>query len=39
MADQATEMSRVNPLPRALTILLGLAAAMVVILGPASWPG
>ena len=33
MADQATETSRVNPLPRALTILLGLAAAMVVILG------
>ena len=33
MADQATETSRVNPLPRALTILLGLAAAVVVILG------
>ena len=33
MADQATAPARVNPLPRALTILLGLAAAMVVILG------
>ena len=33
MADQATETSRANSLPRALTILLGLAAAMVVILG------
>jgi predicted PurR-regulated permease PerM len=33
MADQATTPARVNPLPRALTILLGLAAAMVVILG------
>ncbi len=33
MADQATETTRVNQLPRALTILLGLAAAVVVILG------
>jgi predicted PurR-regulated permease PerM len=33
MADQPTATARVNPLPRALTILLGLAAAMVVILG------
>ena len=33
MAEQATETTRVNPLPRALTILLGLAAAVVVILG------
>ena len=33
MADQATETARVNQLPRALTILLGLAAAIVVILG------
>ena len=33
MADQASETSRASPLPRALTILLGLAAAMVVILG------
>jgi predicted PurR-regulated permease PerM len=33
MADQPTATARVNPLPRALTILLGLAAATVVILG------
>jgi hypothetical protein len=33
MAELATETSRANPLPRALTILLGLAAAAVVILG------
>jgi predicted PurR-regulated permease PerM len=33
MADQATAPPRVNPLPRALTILLGLAAAIVVVLG------
>ena len=33
MADQVTETSRTSSLPRALTILLGLAAAMVVILG------
>ena len=39
MADQATAPARVNPLPRALTILLGLAAAMVVILGARGWPG
>ncbi len=33
MADQATPVVHGNPLPRALTILLGLAAAVVVILG------
>ena len=33
MADQVTETSRTSSLPRALTIVLGLAAAMVVILG------
>jgi predicted PurR-regulated permease PerM len=33
MTDPATDISSVNPLPRALTILLGLAAAIVVILG------
>jgi AI-2 transport protein TqsA len=33
MADQVTESSRASSLPRALIILLGLAAAMVVILG------
>lgn len=33
MAEQVTDTTRVNQLPRALTILLGLAAAVVVILG------
>ncbi|HEY5979848.1 MAG TPA: AI-2E family transporter [Microlunatus sp.] len=33
MTGQATETARVGPLPRALTILLGLAAAVVVIMG------
>ena len=33
MTEPATEIRSVNPLPRALTILLGLAAAMVIILG------
>lgn len=33
MTDPAIDVTRANPLPRALTILLGLAAAMVIILG------
>ena len=33
MTRPATDTSSANPLPRALTILLGLAAAMVIILG------
>ena len=33
MTDPAIDATRATPLPRALTILLGLAAAVVVILG------
>jgi AI-2 transport protein TqsA len=33
MAEQATASARTSPLPRALTILLGLAAAVVAIMG------
>ncbi len=33
MTDPATDITRVHPLPRALIILLGLAAATVVVLG------
>lgn len=33
MADPAIPSASVNPLPRALTIMLGLAAAVVVVLG------
>ena len=39
MTDPATDTSSVNPLPRALTILLGLAAAIVIVLVRGSWPG